>query len=114
MYFANKHSQPGLGVAQLVANAFNYNGNALPLPLEIYLHLLAAAFLMKQIETVTTILGILVSNTIEISNMFSSKVTRLPIGLNKDIHNFYTTNKSSIHRCVPVPIAQSSNRGTFS
>ena len=58
------HSTPGNGVANLVANAFDYKGNQVLSPLEIYFHLYIAAFLMtltsKQTETFAYILGVLV------------------------------------------------------
>jgi hypothetical protein len=120
-YFANEHSVPGNGVANLVANAFNYKGSQLPSPMEIYFHLYVTAFLVtltaKQTDVFSNIIGIMVSNGIEIGEngtceMFSSKVTRLPTGI-KDIRDFYTSNKCSIYKCIPSPLAQSSNTGTF-
>jgi hypothetical protein len=121
IYFANEHSDPGNGVANLVANAFNYKGSQLPSPLEIYFHLYVTAFLMtltaKQTDVFSNIMGVSVSNGIEIGEngvckMFSSKVTRLPSCM-KDILDIYTSNKNSIYKCIPSPLAQSSNTGTF-
>ena len=120
-FFANEHSVPGNGVANLVANAFNYKGSQLPTPLEIYFHMYVTAFLMtltaKQTYVFSNIMGVSVSNGIEIGEngvceMFSSKVTRLPSCM-KDIRDIYTSNKNSIYTCIPSPLAQSSNTGTF-
>ena len=120
-YFANEHSFSGNGITNLVSNAFNYKGNEQPSPLEIYFHLYVTSFLMtltaKQTDVFSNILSVAVSNGIEIGEsgvceMFSSKVTRLPNCM-KDIRDFYTSNQNSIYKCIPSPLAQSSNTGTF-
>jgi hypothetical protein len=120
LFLAHECQQPGRGVAKLVSNAFNYKGTEVPTPLEIYFHLLVAAFLMtltaKQIDTFSIILSVLVKNAIHIGKYDSSdmfKVTRLPTG-KKDIRNFYTSNQASIIQCLPIPVAQNTNRGSFS
>jgi hypothetical protein len=84
-YFANEHSAHGNhGVANLVANTFNYKGSQLPSPLEIYFHLYVTSFLMtltsKQTDVFATIIGVMVGNAIEIGKngsceIFSSQVT---------------------------------------